>query len=75
VSVEHCVGIENDRRFEPMMTMARSQGGAVLVAAPILLLAILGAPSWVTLGYLLCFIVVAGAYVLRKRRASTSESK
>lgn len=57
------------------MTMARSQGGAVLVAAPILLLAILGAPSWVTLGYLLCFIVVAGAYVLRKRRASTSESK
>lgn len=61
----------DDERFRVAVeNFIRSGFGGVLVCVPGLALVALGAPQWLTFGYLLVVVVVLTPYVIWQRRRS-----
>lgn len=53
---------------EAVGKMFRASAAGVLLAVPVIIMVTLGAPVWVTTGFLVLVIAVATPYVVRRRR-------
>lgn len=61
---------DEERAEAALANYQRSVLGGILVGSPVLLLVALGAPEWMSVGYLALVVAVLTPYVIWKRRRS-----